>query len=210
MHLATFSSRLPIVPGKAFFIASTIPFVFKHLVDTFWKVELPLFVPINFQPCFIFHFIQPLQIFVQIFWLVHTKIVTWPIATCIVKWGLYFSDAKRLIGRKFDDAGVQSDMKHWPFDVVSDGGKPKIQVQYKGEDKKFYPEEISSMVLTKMKETADSYLGKVSYCMELLYIYIYISGKHAYFKPLPIVVEIYRIVSGSKYTFCILEISCNI
>ncbi|KAL5009593.1 hypothetical protein ScPMuIL_011898 [Solemya velum] len=70
-------------------------------------------------------------------------------------------DAKRLIGRKFDDPGVQSDMKHWPFDVISDGGKPKIQVQYKGEDKKFYPEEISSMVLTKMKETADSYLGKV-------------------------------------------------
>jgi heat shock protein 1/8 len=69
-------------------------------------------------------------------------------------------DAKRLIGRKFEDAAVQSDMKHWPFDVISDGGKPKIKVDYKGETKTFYPEEISSMVLTKMKETAEAYLGK--------------------------------------------------
>jgi len=69
-------------------------------------------------------------------------------------------DAKRLIGRRFEDSTVQSDMKHWPFDVVSDGGKPKIQVDYKGESKTFYPEEISSMVLTKMKETAEAYLGK--------------------------------------------------
>jgi L1 cell adhesion molecule like protein len=51
-------------------------------------------------------------------------------------------------------------MKHWPFNVISDGGKPKIQVQYKGEAKTFFPEEISSMVLTKMKETAEAYLGK--------------------------------------------------
>lgn len=69
-------------------------------------------------------------------------------------------DAKRLIGRKFDDASVQSDMKHWPFDVISDGGKPKLQVEYKGEKKSFFPEEVSSMVLTKMKETAEAYLGK--------------------------------------------------
>lgn len=68
-------------------------------------------------------------------------------------------DAKRLIGRRFDDATVQSDMKHWPFKVVSDGGKPKIQVDYKGETKTFSPEEISSMVLVKMKETAEAYLG---------------------------------------------------
>ena len=69
-------------------------------------------------------------------------------------------DAKRLIGRKFEDSTVQSDMKHWPFKVISDGGKPKIQVEYKNETKSFTPEEISSMVLTKMKEIAEAYLGK--------------------------------------------------
>uniref|UniRef100_A0A0A9W3D3 Heat shock 70 kDa protein cognate 4 n=2 Tax=Lygus hesperus TaxID=30085 RepID=A0A0A9W3D3_LYGHE len=69
-------------------------------------------------------------------------------------------DAKRLIGRRFEDSTVQADMKHWPFEVVSDGGKPKIQVAYKGENKTFFPEEISSMVLIKMKETAEAYLGK--------------------------------------------------
>ncbi|XP_062874518.1 heat shock cognate 70-kd protein, tandem duplicate 3 [Trichomycterus rosablanca] len=69
-------------------------------------------------------------------------------------------DAKRLIGRKFDDSVVQSDMKHWPFQVISDGGKPKVQVEYKGESKSFNPEEISSMVLVKMKETAEAYLGQ--------------------------------------------------
>lgn len=72
-------------------------------------------------------------------------------------------DAKRLIGRKFEDQKIQEDIKHWPFTVVSDGGKPKIQVEYKGEIKKFAPEEISSMVLTKMREIAEVYLGgKVS------------------------------------------------
>ncbi|XP_063294688.1 heat shock 70 kDa protein-like [Pelobates fuscus] len=68
-------------------------------------------------------------------------------------------DAKRLIGRKFEEPVVQSDMKHWPFTVVCDGGKPKVKVEYKGEEKTFSPEEISSMVLTKMKETAEAYLG---------------------------------------------------
>ncbi|CAL9699899.1 unnamed protein product [Knipowitschia caucasica] len=68
-------------------------------------------------------------------------------------------DAKRLIGRRFDDPTVQADMEHWPFNVVSDGGKPKIRVEYKGEDKTFSPEEISSMVLVKMKEVAEAYLG---------------------------------------------------
>jgi heat shock 70kDa protein 1/2/6/8 len=48
-----------------------------------------------------------------------------------------------LIGRRFDDATVQGDMKHWPFEVVSDAGKPKIQVAYKGETKTFFPEEVS-------------------------------------------------------------------
>ncbi|KAM5129849.1 heat shock-related 70 kDa protein 2 [Mantella aurantiaca] len=69
-------------------------------------------------------------------------------------------DAKRLIGRRFDDPTVQADMKHWPFTVVSDGGKPKVKVEYKCETKTFFPEEISSMVLTKMKEIAEAYLGK--------------------------------------------------
>lgn len=68
-------------------------------------------------------------------------------------------DAKRLIGRKFDDPKVQQDLKNWPFEVVSEGGKPKISVEYKKEKRKFSPEEISSMVLTKMKETAEVYLG---------------------------------------------------
>ncbi|XP_075976366.1 heat shock protein 68-like [Anticarsia gemmatalis] len=68
-------------------------------------------------------------------------------------------DAKRLIGRKFDDPKVQQDLKHWPFQVISEGGKPKIVVEYKKEKKKFSPEEISSMVLTKMKQTAETYLG---------------------------------------------------
>ncbi|ROT62018.1 heat shock protein 70 kDa [Penaeus vannamei] len=69
-------------------------------------------------------------------------------------------DAKRLIGRKFEDATVQSDMKHWPFAVINEGGKPKLRVEFKGESKSFNPEEISSMVLTKMKETAEAYMGK--------------------------------------------------
>uniref|UniRef100_A0A3Q3G2G2 Heat shock protein family A (Hsp70) member 1B n=1 Tax=Labrus bergylta TaxID=56723 RepID=A0A3Q3G2G2_9LABR len=69
-------------------------------------------------------------------------------------------DAKRLIGRKFNDQVVQSDMKLWPFKVNSDNGKPKVQVEYKGETKAFFPEEISSMVLVKMKEIAEAYLGQ--------------------------------------------------
>ena len=68
-------------------------------------------------------------------------------------------DAKRLIGRKFEDPEVQADMKHWPFTVVARDGKPVIQVEYKGEKKTFTPEEISAMVLTKMREIAEAYLG---------------------------------------------------
>lgn len=69
-------------------------------------------------------------------------------------------DAKRLIGRKFNDSVVQSDMKNWPFNVVpSSDNKPSIEVEYKGELKKFLPEEISAMVLTKMKQIAENYLG---------------------------------------------------
>lgn len=70
-------------------------------------------------------------------------------------------DAKRLIGRRFTDASVQSDMKLWPFRVLSGpGDKPMIEVTYKGEKKQFSPEEISSMVLTKMKEIAEAFLGQ--------------------------------------------------
>jgi heat shock protein 1/8 len=68
-------------------------------------------------------------------------------------------DAKRLIGRKFNDAEVQADMKHFPFKVIEKAGKPVTQVEFKGEVKDFTPEEISSMILTKMRETAESYLG---------------------------------------------------
>merc|ERR1711968_321123 len=69
-------------------------------------------------------------------------------------------DAKRLIGRNFDDPDVQKDMKHWPFTVKKGpSGKPMIEVQYKGEKKEFGAEEISAMVLTKMKTVAEAYLG---------------------------------------------------
>merc|ERR1712115_424577 len=68
-------------------------------------------------------------------------------------------DAKRLIGRKFADSSVQSDRKHWPFQVVDCNSLPKLQVEYQNEEKTFTPEEISSMVLVKMKETAEAYLG---------------------------------------------------
>jgi heat shock protein 1/8 len=70
-------------------------------------------------------------------------------------------DAKRLIGRNFSDSAVQSDMKHWSFKVTATSdGKPVINVEFQGQKKIFNPEEISSMILIKMKEIAESYLGK--------------------------------------------------
>merc|ERR1711939_774488 len=69
-------------------------------------------------------------------------------------------DVKRLIGRKYDEKSVQSDKKLLPFDIVNKAGKPMISVKVKGETKQLMPEEVSSMVLTKMKETAENYLGK--------------------------------------------------
>jgi heat shock 70kDa protein 1/2/6/8 len=69
-------------------------------------------------------------------------------------------DAKRLIGRKFDDETVKKDRKLWPFNVISKDDKPNFQVMYKGKKQTFSPEEISSMVLSYMKETAEAYLGK--------------------------------------------------
>jgi L1 cell adhesion molecule like protein len=69
-------------------------------------------------------------------------------------------DAKRLIGRKFTDAHVQADMKLWPFKLVAKDGKPVIEVEFKGETRTFAPEEISAMVLQKMKETAERFIGE--------------------------------------------------
>jgi heat shock protein 1/8 len=68
-------------------------------------------------------------------------------------------DAKRLVGRNFKDETVQSDMKHFPFKVVEKNSKPYISVNYKCEEKLFTPEEISSMILLKMKQVAEAYLG---------------------------------------------------
>jgi len=70
-------------------------------------------------------------------------------------------DTKRMIGRKYSDPIVQSDMKHWPFKVIQgDNDRPKIQVELKGSLKEFYPEEISSMILGKMKDIAETYLSE--------------------------------------------------
>eukprot|EP00004_Rigifila_ramosa_P003761 TRINITY_DN13_c0_g1_i6.p1 TRINITY_DN13_c0_g1~~TRINITY_DN13_c0_g1_i6.p1 ORF type:complete len:701 (-),score=215.48 TRINITY_DN13_c0_g1_i6:41-2056(-) len=69
-------------------------------------------------------------------------------------------DVKRLMGRRFDDTTVQHDKKLLPYEIVNREGKPAIEVVVKGEKKVFTPEEISAMILTKMKETAEAYLGK--------------------------------------------------
>jgi heat shock protein 1/8 len=69
-------------------------------------------------------------------------------------------DAKRLIGRRFDDESVQKDIKSWPFKVIDNNGNPLVEVQYLNETKSFSPQEISSMVLTKMKEIAEAKIGK--------------------------------------------------
>ena len=71
-------------------------------------------------------------------------------------------DAKRLIGRLYDDKIVQEDIKHWPFKVVKNpqNGKPQICVKFLNEEKKFYAEQISAMVLEKLKKCAKDYLGE--------------------------------------------------
>jgi endoplasmic reticulum chaperone BiP len=69
-------------------------------------------------------------------------------------------DIKRLIGRKFEDETVQNDKKLLPYKIVSNNGKPNVEVEFKGERKQFSPEEVSAMILGKMKETAEAYLGK--------------------------------------------------
>ena len=67
---------------------------------------------------------------------------------------------RRLIGRRFNDKDVTADVKHFPFSVVNKNGKPTVDVEVAGSIKNFTPEEISAMVLGKMKETAEAYLGK--------------------------------------------------
>jgi L1 cell adhesion molecule like protein len=69
-------------------------------------------------------------------------------------------DAKRLIGQKFNDPTTQSDMKHFTYDVIDKDNKPYIQVDFRGETKLFSPEEISAMILMKMKEIAEAYLNE--------------------------------------------------
>ncbi|OIR58382.1 MAG: heat shock protein 70 [Amphiamblys sp. WSBS2006] len=69
-------------------------------------------------------------------------------------------DAKRLIGRRFGDKEVQDDMKHWSFKVIEKNDKPCMEVEFKGETKSFTAEEISAMILMKMKQVAETYIGQ--------------------------------------------------
>jgi len=69
-------------------------------------------------------------------------------------------DTKRLIGKKFNDPNTQSDMKHFTYDVIDKDNKPYIQVEFRGETKVFSPEEIGAMILVKMKEIAEAFLGQ--------------------------------------------------
>ena len=120
-------------------------------------------------------------------------------------------NAKRLIGRRFDDAGVQSDMKYWPFTVKNDNGKPRIQVEYKGETKTFSPEEVSSMVLYKMKETAEGHLGMVRETkapfLNKYFLLLYIRGKEIdsfsfIFTDLDMVIV--RMFHSSHFHYCVV------
>jgi heat shock protein 5 len=69
-------------------------------------------------------------------------------------------DAKRLMGRRFDEKDIQSDIKYWPFKVVNSDGKPKVRVTREGKSKDMAPEEVSALVLGYMKETAEAFLGQ--------------------------------------------------
>ncbi len=69
-------------------------------------------------------------------------------------------DIKRLVGRDFNDKNLQEDMKSLPYKIINSNGKPKVEVEFKGETKQFTPEEISAMILTKMKDIAEAFVGK--------------------------------------------------
>jgi heat shock protein 1/8 len=75
-------------------------------------------------------------------------------------WTTSDSPSRRLIGRRFDDPTVKKDIESWPFKVVDDNGSPKVSVEYLGEEKTFSPQEISAMILVKMKEIAETKLAK--------------------------------------------------
>ena len=69
-------------------------------------------------------------------------------------------EIKRMIGREYNDPVLQRDLKLLPYTVLNEKGRPKVKVSFMNEDKSFSPEEISAMILTKMKDIAESYLGK--------------------------------------------------
>jgi L1 cell adhesion molecule like protein len=69
-------------------------------------------------------------------------------------------EIKRMMGREYNDSTVQRDMKLLPYKIINDNGKPRVEVTYKNETKQFTPEEVSAMILTKMKTIAENYLGE--------------------------------------------------
>lgn len=86
---------------------------------------------------------------------------------------------RRLIGRKFAEKDVQADLKHFPYKVISKDEKPIVQVQVDGANKQFTPEEVSAMILGKMKEVAESYLGKkVTHAVVTVPAYFNVSFSH--------------------------------
>ena len=85
-----------------------------------------------------------------------------------------FYGVKRLIGLSLNDKSVQYDIKHFPYSVVEESEKLKINTTYRGVKKSMFPEEISAMILVKMKQIAETYLGMVSFTKYSLNYYIYI------------------------------------
>ncbi|CAF4868117.1 unnamed protein product [Rotaria sp. Silwood1] len=120
-------------------------------------------------------------------------------------------DVKRLIDCKYDDPIVQPDMKHRPFKIVNESRKPKIQVEYKNEVKSFIPEEISSMVLIKMKEIAEAYLGLDKKASDERNILIFdLSGGIFDVSILKIEDDIFKVKSTAGDTHLAAEVSIEI